>query len=199
ALAEMVRGRAGIEEGEDPTPSRAKLRAAVEDYVADPEERGWIEQRLAHLLGLEEREARDRADLFAGWRLFFERIAERDPVIMAFEDMQWADAALLDFVEYLIEWSRNHPIFVLTMARPELLERRPTWGAGKRNFTSLFLEPLPPQAMEEMLDGLVPGLPDEVRAKILDRAEGIPLYAMETVRMLLDRGLLALEGSAYRP
>ena len=73
--------------------------------------------------------------------------------------MQWADAALLDFVEYLLEWSRSHPLFVVTLARPELIERRPTWGAGQRNFTSLYLEPLSPQAMEELLAGLVPGLP----------------------------------------
>ena len=71
--------------------------------------------------------------------------------------MQWADASLLDFIEYLLEWSRNSPIFVVTLARPELLERRPTWGAGQRNFTSLYLEPLSPEAMEELLDGLVPG------------------------------------------
>jgi len=199
ALAEMVRGRAGIEEGEDTASSRAKLRSTVEEYVTDLEERGWIEQRLTHLLGLEERESRERTDLFAGWRLFFERIAERDPVVMAFEDMQWADAALLDFVEYLIEWSRNHPIFVITMARPELLERRPTWGAGKRNFTSLFLEPLSVEAMRNLLRGLVPGLPDEIEGKILERAEGVPLYAVETVRMLLDRGALVQAGTTYRP
>src|SRR5439155_11143450 len=113
--------------------------------------------------------------------------------------MQWADASLLDFIEYLIEWSRNHPIMVVTLARPELLERRPNWGAGKRNFTSLYLESLTPEAMEQLLTGLVPGLPDELRAKILEHAEGIPLYAVETVRMLLDRGLLTLEESAYRP
>ena len=199
ALAEMVRMRARIAEGEEPASALAKLHGTLEEHIKDPEERRWVWPRLAHLIGLEDRVAHDREDLFAAWRLFFERLAETNPTVMIFEDMQWADASLLDFIEYLLDWSRNHPILVMTLARPELLERRPNWGAGKRNFTSLYLEPLPPQAMEEMLDGLVPGLPDEVRAKILDRAEGIPLYAMETVRMLLDRGLLALEGSAYRP
>src|SRR5207245_7840009 len=89
-------------------------------------------------------------------------------------------------------------IFVVTLARPELLERRPTWGAGQRSFSSLYLEPLPREAMEELLTGLVPGLPSEVRDRILARAEGVPLYAVETVRMLLDRGLLVQEGAAYR-
>ena len=118
---------------------------------------------------------------------------------MVFEDMQWGDDSLLDFIEYLLEWTRDSPLFVVTLARPELQERRPTWGAGRRNFTSLYLEPLPVAAMEQLLTGLVPGLPEEVRAQILDRAEGIPLYAVETVRMLLDRGALVEDGAVYRP
>jgi class 3 adenylate cyclase/tetratricopeptide (TPR) repeat protein len=199
ALAEMIRGRAEILEGEEASAAQAKLHSAVERYVSDPEERRWVEPRLAHLIGLEERAARDREDLFAGWRLFFERMAEERPVILSFEDMQWADAALLDFIEYLLEWSRSHPIYMLIMARPELLERRRDWGAGKRNFTSLYLEPLAPEAMRYLLAGLVPGLPDGLRDQILDRAEGVPLYAVETVRMLLDRGLLVQEGNEYRP
>jgi predicted ATPase/class 3 adenylate cyclase len=199
ALAEMVRMRARIAEGEDQASALAKLQATVEEHVPDPEERKWVEPRLAHLIGLEERTARDREDLFAAWRLFFERLAETNPTVMIFEDMQWADASLLDFVDHLMEWSKSHPIFVLVLARPELLERRPTWGTGKRNFSNIYLEPLPPVAMEELLAGLVPGLPEEVRSKILERAEGVPLYAVETVRMLLDRGLLTQEESTYRP
>src|SRR5262249_23568417 len=141
----------------------------------------------------------ERDDLFAAWRLFIERLAAVYPVVMVFEDMQWADQSLLDFIEYLLEWSRTSPIYVLTLARPELLERRPSWGAGHRNFTSIYLEPVPDGAMRDLLDGLVPGLPDELRTQILARAEGVPLYAVETVRMLLDRGLLIQEGPAYRP
>src|SRR5262249_22397311 len=139
-----------------------------------------------------------RQDLFAAGGLFFERLAETYPTVLAFEDMQWADASLLDFVEYLLEWSRDKPLYVITLARPELLERRPTWGAGHRNFTSLYLEPLSEPAMRELLTGLVPGLAASLQEQILARAEGVPLYAVETVRMLLDRGLLVEEGSAYQ-
>src|SRR3989440_10640525 len=199
ALAEMVRMRARIVEGEDDDTALAKLRASIAEFVAGHEERRWVEPRLAHLLGLEERTARDQADLFSAWRLFFERIAETSPVAMVFEDLHWADSALLDFIEYLIEWSKDHPVFILTLSRPELADRRPTWGAGKRSFTSIFLEPLSPAAMDELMRGLVPGLPDELRTRILDRAEGVPLYAVETVRMLLDRGLLKKKGSEYYP
>jgi len=199
ALAEMVRMRCDIAEDDEAASAREKLRTAVEEYIPDPEERRWVEPRLAHLLGLEEGAAGDQENLFSAWRILFERLAEQGTVVLVFEDMQWADAGLLDFIEYLLEWSRSHPLFVLALARPELADKRPSWGAGKRSFTSLYLEPLSAQAMGELLSGLVPGLSQDIRARILERAEGVPLYAVETVRMLLDRGLLAREGNVYRP
>jgi class 3 adenylate cyclase/tetratricopeptide (TPR) repeat protein len=198
ALAEMVRMRARITEAEDPASARAKLQACLAEYVPDAEERRWIEPRLAQLLALDDHAIQERQDLFGAWRLFFERLAAQAPTVLLFEDMQWADTSLLDFIEYLMEWSRSHALYVITLARPELLEHHPTWGAGKRNFTSVFLEALPAGAMEQLLDGLVPGLPDELREQILERAEGVPLYAVETVRMLLDRGLLERQGGVYR-
>ncbi len=196
ALADMVRMRARITEDEEPTSALAKLAAVVEEHFSNPDERRFVEPRLAHLLALEEGRY-ERDDLFAAWRLFFERLANVYPAVLVFEDMQWADASLLDFIEYLLEWSRSSPIYVMTLARPELLDRRPAWGAGHRNFTSIYLEPLSEPAMEALLTGLVPGMPEGLRARVLDRAEGIPLYAVETVRMLLDRGALVQEGSVY--
>ncbi|HXF57581.1 MAG TPA: AAA family ATPase [Actinomycetota bacterium] len=198
ALAEMVRMRARIAEGEDPASARASLAACLEEHLPDPEERRFVEPRLAHLLGLEDLAVNDPQELFPAWRLFFERLAERHPAVLVFEDMQWADGGLLAFVEYLLEWSRGHPLFVVTLARPELGERFPSWGAGRRNFTSLTLEPLTPEAMEALVRGLVPGLPEPLRRDVVARAEGVPLYAVETVRMLLDRGLLVEEGGRYR-
>jgi class 3 adenylate cyclase/tetratricopeptide (TPR) repeat protein len=197
ALADMVRWRCGIAEDDLQKEAQRKLQAALEEHLLDPEERRFVEPRLAQLLALGEGSTYERQDLFAAWRLFFERLADTYPTVLAFEDMQWADASLLDFVEYLLEWSRDKPLFVITLARPELLEKRPNWGAGHRNFTSLFLEPLSEQAMEELLIGLVPGLSAPLRSQILARAEGVPLYAVETVRMLLDRGLVVEDGSAY--
>jgi predicted ATPase/class 3 adenylate cyclase len=199
ALAEMVRMRARIAEDEPAESASAKLRAVVEDFLTDPSEREFVEPRLMHLLGLAERSAPDREDLFSAWRLFFERMAERGPVLLLFEDIQWADAALVEFVEYLLEWSRSFPIFVITLGRPELSDRHPTWGASTRSFTSLFLEPLSADSIDALLQGLVPGLSAEIRAEIRGRADGIPLYAVETVRMLLDRGLLERHGDEYRP
>ena len=198
ALAEMVRMRARMAEEDDAETAIGKLRSALAQHVPDIDERLWIEPHLAHLLGLQERGQQDRDELFSAWRTFFQRMAETSPVIMVFEDLQWADAALLDFIEYLMDWARTLPIFVVTQARPDLAEKRPQWGAGKRNFTSLYLEPLSDSAVDELLRGLVPGLPDELAARIRVRSEGIPLYAVETVRMLLDRGLLERQGNAYR-
>ena len=165
--------------------------------VLDPEERAFVEPRLQHLLGLTERVAPDREDLFSAWRLFFERMAEQDPVILVFEDIHWADAALLEFVEYLLDWSRAHPIYVVTLARPEVSEKHPGWGMNLRNFTSLTLEPLADDAIDDLLRGLVPGLPGDELARIRERADGTPLYAVETVRMLLDRGLLERGEAGY--
>ena len=199
ALADMVRMRCRIAEDEQAAPALEKLHAVVAEHVVDEEERRFVEPRVSHLLGLEEGPRFERDDLFSAWRIFFERLAQVNPVVMVFEDMQWADDSLLDFIDYLLEQSRNFPLFVCTLARPELQELRPTWGAGRRNFTSIYLEPLSPAAMEELLTGLVPGLPDDLRAQILERAEGIPLYAVETVRMMLDRGALVQEGAVYRP
>jgi tetratricopeptide (TPR) repeat protein len=198
ALADMVRFRCRIAEDEEPAAALEKLRSTLVELILDADERSYVEPRLAHLLGLGDHQARDRQDLFAAWRMFFERLAETYPTVLAFEDLQWADEGLLDFIEHLLDWSRGHPLYVVTAARPELLERRPTWGAGQRNFTSMYLEPLSELAMEELLGGLVPGLPEALRDQILARAEGVPLYAVETVRMLLDRGLLAQEGAVYR-
>jgi predicted ATPase len=194
----MVRGRAGILEDEESSSALPKLRASVEKHVGDEAERRFVAPRLAHLLGLEEGGAGDQENLFAACRIFFERIAEEGPSVMVFEDIHWADSALLDFIEYLVEWSRERPIFVVTLARPELADRRPAWGGGTRNFTSIFLEPLPADQMDSLLRDPVPGLPDEIRTRILERAEGIPFYAVETVRMLIDRGILVRENGAFR-
>ncbi|HEX9124411.1 MAG TPA: adenylate/guanylate cyclase domain-containing protein [Actinomycetota bacterium] len=197
ALGEMVRMRAGIAETDDPMESRRKLSDSVRELLRDDEERHWVEPRLAHLLGLEERPPGEREELFSAWRCLFERIAELGTTVMVFEDLQWADPGLLDFIESMLEWSRNHPILIVTLARPELADRRPNWGVGQRNFTALHLEPLSDPSMAELVRGFVRGLPTDGLDRIVSRAEGVPLYAVETIRMLADRGVLAPRDDAY--
>jgi class 3 adenylate cyclase/tetratricopeptide (TPR) repeat protein len=198
ALGEMVRRRAGLLETDDEPTTRAKIAETLGTHVADPEERGRIEPALLTLLGVEAA-AGGSEQLFAAWRTFFERLAATAPVVMVFEDFHYADTGLIEFVDHLLDGSRTVPIYVVTLARPELLDKRPTWGAGKRNFTSLYLEPLAEPAMRGLLAGLVPGLPKAAVTAIVERADGIPLYAVETVRMLLAQGKLAIEDGAYHP
>ena len=147
----MVRRRAGLLEADDERTTRAKIAATVVEHVPDADERRWIEPALLALLGIEAAPAGPE-ELFAAWRTFFERLAATAPVVMVFEDFHYADSGLIDFVDHLLQWSRSFPIYVLTLARPELLERRPDWGAGKRSFTSIFLEPLSPTSMQELLE-----------------------------------------------
>ena len=198
ALADMVRMRARITEDEPAETAIPKLSEAIAESVEDPDERAFIEPRLQHLLGLTERVAPDREDLFSAWRLFVERMAQQNPVVMVFEDIHWADAAMLEFVEALLERSRSHPIFVLTLARPDLIDRHPGWGGRVRSFTSVTLDPLGDDAIDALLRGLVPGIDEDAVARIRERAEGVPFYAVETVRMLLDRGLLEPGEAGYR-
>jgi class 3 adenylate cyclase/tetratricopeptide (TPR) repeat protein len=199
ALGEMVRQRARLAETDDEATTRTRISEAVAEYVSDPEDRRWIEPALLTLLGLELSPPGGRDALFSAWRMFFERVAERGTTVLVFEDLQWADTGLLDFIDHLMEWSKGAPILVITLARPELFDRRADWGAGKRNFTSLGLEPLSEKAMRELLAGLAPGLPDETVTTIVTRADGVPLYAVETVRMLVGDGRLQLVEGAYQP
>lgn len=197
ALGEMVRRRAGIAEGEEAHKSRIKLRTAVAEFVPDQEDQKWIEPRLAGLLGLDEMPAGDRTELFAAMRTFFQRIADRGTTVLVFEDLHWADAGLLDFIEELVDRSRSHPLFILTLARPDLLEMRPGWGSGRQSLLSMHLPPLAEPSMRELVAGLAPGIPADTAALIAGRAAGMPLYAVEFVRMLLARGDLVREGDTF--
>jgi class 3 adenylate cyclase/tetratricopeptide (TPR) repeat protein len=197
ALGEMVRMRAGIAETDAPGVSRTKLAASIAEHVPNEEDRHWLEPRLAFLLGLDERPPGGREELFAAWRAFFERISDEGTVVMVFEDLQWADTGLLDFIESILEWSRTRPIMIVTLSRPELMDRRPSWGAGQRSFVGVRLEPLAAAAMTDLVRGMVPGADTSAVDTIVERAEGVPLYAIELIRMLADRGVLRAGEDAY--
>jgi class 3 adenylate cyclase/tetratricopeptide (TPR) repeat protein len=193
ALGEMIRARAGLREGDDEATTRAGVAKMLATHLPDEAERRWIEPAMLALLGIEAGVPSEQ--LYGAWRTFFERLAESGPVVLVFEDLHHADTGLLDFVDSLVEWSRTSPIYVLTLARPELFERRADWGAAKRSFTSLHLEALSEASMRQLLAGLVPGLPEAAVRPIVARADGIPLYAVETVRMLLaDKRLVERDG-----
>jgi predicted ATPase len=201
ALAEIVRQRLGIAEEDPPETAAGKLAEGLARYVADPGERGYVAVRLGRLLGVAAEgdggAALSREELFAGWRLFFERLAAENPVVLLVEDAQYADTGLLDFLDYLIDWVRDLPVYVLVLARPELGQARPGFGAG-RNRSTLTLDPLDVASMDQLVDALVPGMPAAARAKVTGQAQGIPLFAVETIRSLVDRDIVQPIEGVYR-
>jgi class 3 adenylate cyclase/predicted ATPase len=201
ALAEIVRQRLGIAEEDPAEVATAKLAAGLDRFVADPGERAYAGVRLGRLLGVafgvDGGAALSREELFAGWRLFFERLAATQPVVLLIEDAQYADTGLLDFLDHLIDWSRGLPVYVLVFARPELGQARPGFGTG-RNRITLTLDPLDPASMDQLADALVPGMPEAARSAITGQAQGIPLFAVETVRSLIDRDIVQPVEGVYR-
>jgi class 3 adenylate cyclase len=201
ALAEVVRQRLGVAEDDPAEVAAGKLAAGLDRFMPDPAERAYAGVRLGRLLGVgfagDGGGPLARQELFAGWRLFFERLAAEGPVALLIEDAQYADAGLLDFLDHLIDWGRDLPIFVLVFARPELGQIRPGFGTG-RNRVTLTVDPLDPASMDQLVDALVPGMPPEVRTRVTAHAQGIPLFAVETVRSLVDRDIVQPIGGVYR-
>jgi class 3 adenylate cyclase/tetratricopeptide (TPR) repeat protein len=196
-LAEMVRRRAKIADADRPQVGRRKLDACLTRFVPDAAERQWITPHLVALLGLGPAPTAERQEAFAAWRTFFERISDQSTTVLVFDDLQRADDGLLDFIDLVAEGTLSHPILLVAVARPELLDRRSAWGSGHGDHVVLHLEPLPRAAMASLLSGVAPGLTSEVSSRILDRAAGIPLYAVEILRMLVDRGDLEPQGGIY--
>jgi len=190
-LAEIVKAQAGILETDGADEAAAKVASTVRDQVADETEGPWIERHLLSLTGIQQTRTSGQANLdesFAAWRRFLEVLAERQPVVLVFEDLHWADDALLDFVDSLSDRATGVPLLVVCSARPELLERRPGWGGGKRNTATISLAPLADEDTARLLSGLLgtPVLPADRQTVLLQRAGGNPLFAEEYARMLAD-------------
>jgi tetratricopeptide (TPR) repeat protein len=188
ALGEIVKAQAGILESESAATADTKLAGAVADLVPEHESE-WVERHLRPIVGLGGELGTgegSQAEAFAAWRRFFEGLAERWPVVLVFEDLQWADDGLLEFVDGLVERVAGVPLLVVCSARPELLERRSGWGGGKRNALTISLPPLTEEDTARLLADLLerPVLPAEEQTTLLQRAGGNPLYAEEYARML---------------
>ena len=188
AVAEMVKAQAGIEENDPPDVCAEKLRANVEQLVADEAEREWVIDHLLPLVGVDHGGA--GGDSAPAWRAFFESLAERRPLVMVFEDMHWADEGLLDFIDHLVDWATGVPILVIATARPELLDRRPSWGGGKLNVSTIALTPLSDEEAAQIIHGVLDqaALPAETQQALLERAGGNPLYAEQFARLYTERG-----------
>ncbi len=190
ALGEIVKAEAGILESDNSQVAGEKLAATVAAIVRDRTEAAWIERHVRPLVGLSRSEGTpSRDESFAAWRRFLEALAEERPAVLVFEDLHWADDDLLDFVDELADELDAVPLLLVCTARPELLTRRQGWGGGKLNALTLSLAPLSSDDTARLLQSLLDRsvLPAETQATLIERAEGVPLFAEEYVRML-ERG-----------
>ena len=195
AFAEMIRSRLRILETDDRATVADKIAAGVRAAAAAEQEAAWLLPRVAALVSGNEAVSFERTDLFVAWTTFLERVGGADPVVLVFEDAQYADSGLVDLVEHLMQ-SIRCKLFVLVLARTELLERWPALVEG-RGRTRVDLAPLSEEAMATLVDGLVAGLPVRARSALVDRAEGVPLYAVETVRSLIDQDAVVARDGRY--
>jgi class 3 adenylate cyclase/tetratricopeptide (TPR) repeat protein len=187
ALAEMVKAQAGILETDSAEEAEAKLTRGLEGLIEEDAE--WVRSHLRPLVGHGSDASASREEAFAAWRRFFEALAERRPLVLVFEDIQWADDGLLDFIEHLADWVRGVPMLIICTARLEVLERRPAWGGGKLNAATIAPAPLTDEETAALISSLSerPLMDAETQSTLLERAGGNPLYAEQYVRMLAER------------
>src|SRR6266508_2962645 len=202
-LAEVVKAEAGILDTDSADRAESRLAQAVAAALGgthatgDGDEAAWVLEHLRRLVGLGgggALHADRRGEVFAAWRRFLYGLAARRPLVLAIEDLHWADDALLDFIDGLtdpeaLDRPGPAPLLVLATARPELAERRPGWGAGRRTAATLALAPLDEDDTSRLLDALLArhGLAGVVDPALVGRVGGNPLFAEEYVRLLRDQ------------
>jgi class 3 adenylate cyclase/tetratricopeptide (TPR) repeat protein len=186
-VVEVLKQAAGIADFEEADVAERKICELVEG----DDQASLICARVGQLLGITEAQAVPEETLWA-IRRFLEALAAARPLVVVFDDIHWGEATFLDLVEHLATWTREVPILVLCMARPELLDVRPDWAGGMANATTFRLEPLEDDHAERLVENLLGGfgIAESVRARILDSAEGNPLFVEQLVSMLIDDGLL---------
>jgi class 3 adenylate cyclase/tetratricopeptide (TPR) repeat protein len=193
ALAEIVKAQAGILEQDTPAEVREKAFGIVADLLSGSGDQAWVDTHVRSLLGLggeTELGGDRRSEAFAAWRRLLEALAERTPLVLVFEDLHWADDALLDFVDELCDWVTEVPLLVVATARPELLERRAAWGGGKLNATTLALGPLTEEQTALLVGRLLgaPVMAAEAQQALIERSAGNPLYAEQFADLFLETG-----------
>jgi class 3 adenylate cyclase/tetratricopeptide (TPR) repeat protein len=190
ALGEIVKAELGVLESDTRDETADKLERSLAQLADDDVERAWLTRHLAPLLGLPA-EPGDRTERFGAWRRWIELLADLRPLVLVFEDIQWADGELLDFVDELADWASDLPLLVVCTTRPELFERRPGWGGGKRNVLTVSLGPLSDADTARIVAATLDRglLPAETQSSLLERAAGNPLYAEQYARMVAEGGL----------
>lgn len=212
-LAEILRSYAGLIDSDTPQQASERLLQKVQEVIDGSQQNEHVTSLARQLgftigLGIEHgdmvRPSADsheqRENLFRAWRIFFESLARRQPLLILIDDIHWANEVLLDLLEYLTQRVSDAPLLFLCPARLDLLEKRPSWGGGKRNFTTITLEPLSSEQSHELMDALLSpdGLPPALRNSILAKAEGNPFFVEEIIRMLIDLCILVCRNNRWQ-
>jgi class 3 adenylate cyclase/tetratricopeptide (TPR) repeat protein len=188
-IEEIIRDAADLRNESGSEEATAEIASLFDEH--GEQEGRVLAQLLAQACGIREVTTSWEESAWAVRRLF-EMLAREGPQIVVIDDLQWAEPALLDLIEYVADWTQNVPLLLLCMSRPELLDQRPGWAGGKHNATSILLEPLTTTETEKLIENLLDGgLSDsEAKTLIAASAEGNPLFAEEMTAMLLEEGLL---------
>jgi predicted ATPase/class 3 adenylate cyclase len=197
ALADIVKAEAGVLDTDTATAAAHRLEAAVAE-LAGPAERGRLVDGLRPLVGLpgpplpaEEAEST--------WRRFLVALAARRPTVLVFEDLHWADEAMLRFVELLGASARDVPLLLLCTARPELIDRDPTWAGTITGSVTITLPPLRNSGIASLYSHMFgqAAFSADMLSPLVELADGNPLYAQEYVRMLIEQGALRQAGRSW--
>jgi class 3 adenylate cyclase/tetratricopeptide (TPR) repeat protein len=193
-LVDVVRRAAAIGHNLD----AASARARIAGLVAGEPEADLVADRLASAVGLLDAQT-STEETFWAVRKLVNALARRRPVVLAFDDLQWAEPTFLDLVEHLAEWIRDLPVLLVCLARQQLLEERPAWAGGWPNASTIMLEPLREPECGELVDGLLGagGLPDETKQEIAAASEGNPLFVEELLAMLIEEEVLRRESGRW--
>jgi len=201
ALADALKREAGIEDTDSQDTARSKVRQFTTAVFAGDPDAQPLTTRVVHALGLSEGEAAfpiARSDLFAALARVLASLARTQTVLVGLEDVHWADEGLLDFLADLTMRPPAAHLLVICLARPLLLERRPDWGGGRRNVASIYLDPLPHTESRRLLIELLKAdVPEDIVARVLERAEGNPFFIEEILRMLIDGGQLIARNGGW--
>jgi len=172
-----------------PEVTKQQLGAAFARGGHTPVDAARLAELVLTTLGVEREGVSERESIFLAWRLLVAVCAKQAPHIVVFEDLHWASESLLDLVEQIMHPGTHAPLLLVVLSRPELLDRRPLWGGGRRNFTALALDPLSEAQTRELVERLTAELHQGIRERIVERAGGNPFFAIELVRGLAERGL----------
>jgi class 3 adenylate cyclase/tetratricopeptide (TPR) repeat protein len=192
-VVETVKQAAGLADFDLPEIIESKVCSVLEG----DEHQDLVCRRVSQLMGIADAEAGE--DTFWAVRRFFEATARERPLVLVFDDIHWGEPTFLDLVEHVADWSRGSPILLLCMSRSDLLDVRPGWGGGKLNAATVSLEPLSEEQSAALIANLLGSteLPTQVAARIVDTAEGNPLFVEETLAMLVDDGLVVREDGRW--